>query len=222
MDESTRRALIALSHRFYERDAQTFDATRRRPWPGWHQVLEAWLQRGPLKRPMRVLDAGCGNGRFGHFLAAQSDLDIAYTGVDSSQGLVTAARASAGFPSYFVVQEIESWLESRGPGEPAFDLIVIFGVLHHIPGRDRRRRIMGTLAQLLAPGGLLAATWWMLHQSPRIEQLRLPWHTAPEIEPSQLEMGDTLLSWQGQGVRYCHFPAQEELESFLELPGLEH
>ena len=115
--------------------------------------------------------------------------------------------------------------------------MVLFGVLHHLPSRPSRRRLLEGLLALLRPGGYLVPTWWMLHRTPRISKKRVPWTLAPEIDVSRLESGDTLISWQSGGApryelmrvspliswqsggapRYVHFPTPDELEDLLDL-----
>ncbi len=40
MSAATERQLGAINHRFYERFAAEFSATRERPWPGWERIAE--------------------------------------------------------------------------------------------------------------------------------------------------------------------------------------
>ncbi len=88
MDPLTRHQLHALSLAFYEERAQDFDASRvDLPWPGWDRVA-SHLPGGRL----RVLDIGCGNGRFALDLLARGRA-LDYLGTDASEALLDAARA---------------------------------------------------------------------------------------------------------------------------------
>ncbi len=88
MDDSTRLRLNAINRAFYTRRAGSFVQTRNHPWPGWKRALGAF----PKDEPLRVLDIGCGNGRYGHFLAERAERPVAYTGVDLSPALLEEAR----------------------------------------------------------------------------------------------------------------------------------
>ncbi|MEO1087728.1 MAG: class I SAM-dependent methyltransferase [Acidobacteriota bacterium] len=229
MDESTRRALLDLSRSFYEQSAESFDSTRQHPWPGWRRILPRLprVDSPSGAELLRVLDAGCGNGRFGRFLAASTPRAVDYTGVDSSVGLIEAARRTDDLPGRFVAADLQEWLDASAAGAPSqeagdrsYDLVVLFGVLHHVPGRTARRRLLNDLASRVSEGGLLVATWWMLHETPRFEKLRVSWGEAPEISAADLDPGDALLTWQGRALRYCHFPDARELEDLEALPGL--
>ena len=66
MKPETVHALHAVDRRFYTERAEEFSGTRERPWKGWTGMLariEPLLPEEP-----RVLDIGCGNGRFARFL----------------------------------------------------------------------------------------------------------------------------------------------------------
>src|SRR5664279_238076 len=89
MDDLTIRTLNDLNRRFYETVAADFDATRQTAWQGWDPLVRY------LKPPLTVLDVGCGNGRFGVFLADRlGKTGLHYHGIDSSAILL--GRASAG------------------------------------------------------------------------------------------------------------------------------
>ncbi|MEM6797190.1 MAG: class I SAM-dependent methyltransferase [Acidobacteriota bacterium] len=240
MKKSTRSVLQKVNQRFYQRHGESFDATRQRPWPGWSALLE----QIPRREGLRVLDAGCGNGRFAHFLleglarpSGEPPL-FDYLGIDSERSLLEAAsagcRPDAG-SARFQRSELGQWLELET--EEFFDLVVLFGVLHHLPGEQQRLDALHALARRVAPGGLLAITWWMLHESPAIERKRIEWRDLSlrgaglddlDLEPSALDLqdledGDTLLSWKGDRhtPRYCHFPSERELGKSVQLPGLD-
>src|SRR4051812_21279538 len=86
MDDSTIRYLNDLNHRFYETVAAEFDATRQTAWQGWHQLIPYLMPR------LTVLDVGCGNGRFGVFLADRlGSANLHYHGIDSSVALLASA-----------------------------------------------------------------------------------------------------------------------------------
>ena len=106
--------------------------------------LAAWL---PTLAPgaARVLEVGCGTGRWLAELAADGPR---LTGLDFSAGMLAQARALA--PAAALVQATAVALPFA-PG--AFDLIYAVNALHHFP--DQPGFIRAAL-RLLRPGGTLA------------------------------------------------------------------
>ena len=226
MDEQTIRSLNAINRIFYSANAAEFDQSRSAPWPGWTQLLPHIRQipRGPATAMLRVLDVGCGNGRFGVFLADQLDPDeIHYCGIDSSPPLIARAKERA-LPFAGVEFQPLDFVEAgndlpRGP----FSLIGLFGILHHVPGQALRRELLRGLGERLAAGGILALTSWQFEAFRRFQSRLISWsdynRTAAEpIDTAQLEPGDHLLPWGdgGSALRYCHFASEGETRELLE------
>jgi len=208
MDERTRQQLREVNRVFYERQAESFSSTREHPWPGWTRVLA-----GVPAEPLRVLDVGCGNGRLARFLGGSRKLR--YLGIDTSRALVGVAREQLGDDDVrFEVRAAED------PPEGPFDLVAVFGLMHHVPGFEQRADLLASLGRRLAPAGRLAATFWRFGNDPRFEgRLR---DFGDDVDPAQLEAGDHLLLW-GEGsdargepvARYCHFCDADEIERLI-------
>jgi len=226
MDPATARALLDLNRRFYQRHAASFSRSRQRPWPGWRRVL-ALVDGRPA--PLRVLDAGCGNGRFADFLARTWPGEVDYLGVDACPQLLAHARPPAGDGRWrfehldLMGDDVERRLAGR-----RFELVVLFGLLHHLPGFQCRRDLLLRLGRVLAPAGRLVATVWRLDADPRFRRRRLPWRrhnagAATPIDPAALEPGDHLLTWNGDAgaPRYCHAASDAELDRLLATLPLE-
>ena len=218
MDHATRKRLLALNRDFYAREAESFSGTRNHPWPGWIRVVDG-LAPGPLA----VLDAGCGNGRLARFLLERGEDAVDYVGVDSSAALIDAARKATPSPGarFEVLDLIES--PEAIPAGP-FDLVAVFGLVHHLPGFETRLQLIRDLASRLARGGRIAVTCWRFGSDPRVEGRLLDWGDI--VDPARLDPGDHLLRWgESPDVgRYCHFAGDDEIDELaqtVQATGLE-
>lgn len=235
MDRDSILELDAVNRRFYARHADSFDAKRRHPWLGWRRVAEHLRD---LERPS-ILDVGCGNGRFGLYAAERARSGIEYVGVDRSREMLELARRRGAADWRW----LEADLVREGlPGEldeESFDLVVCFGVMHHLPGEATRRRLLREMAAATAIGGLLAVSFWQLGGQERftrraldVDELERGEGTAGAIARGEIELerGDFLLPWgdgteSGTGpgpvpVRYCHHVDRAEAERLVEARDL--
>ncbi len=106
----------------------------------------------------KVLDAGCGNGRFSWALC---QLGARVTAIDQSLSGIDAARlACANFPSFQARQH--DVLKDIGM-PAAFDLVWSFGVVHHT---GNTYLAVQNLAKCVKPGGHL---YLMIYSEPRFD-----------------------------------------------------
>lgn len=113
------------------------DAARRalvdgfvRPWPG-----------------ARILDLGCGTADMRAFLG-----DVTYVGVDHSARYVAHARARFGARADVRVGDIVA----LDPTLRGFDVVTVFGVLHHLDDAQARA-LLANVASALRAGGRCVA-----------------------------------------------------------------
>ena len=220
MKQATRQALLCINRRFYASGAaDEFSRSRTRPWTGWQRAL---AELPDLGASPRVLDVGCGNGRFAAYLKAHWPAGYRYLGVDASERLLEMARAHHPGP--------EAEFELLDFGADPVDLfalgdqelIVVFGVLHHLPSFEARAELLTGLLGLLKTGGALLCTLWQPDLDERLQRRLMPWRHAPEVDETDLEAGDHLLRWGDSdgSARYCHFAGATEAQSLLErLPA---
>ena len=205
MDEKTVQRLNAINREFYRVTAGEFDQTRGQPWPGWERLP------GYLQSPLSVLDVGCGNGRFGVFLAGHID-SLHYHGMDNNPALLARAREQL---SGAVLTERD--IVTQPPDSGEYDLVVLFGVIHHVPGWQQRQAFMQALAERLRPGGLLAFACWRFYEFERFRQRIVAWPDDIEVEAH-----DYLLDWRRGEValRYCHYVDDDEHGALVAATGL--
>jgi SAM-dependent methyltransferase len=103
------------------------------------------------------------------------------------------------------------------PMTGAYDLVALFGVMHHIPGAHQRQTFIQQLAERVKPGGLLAFACWRFYEFERFRQRIIPWP-----EDYVVEAHDYLLDWRrGEtALRYCHYVDDAEHAALIHASGL--
>jgi SAM-dependent methyltransferase len=139
-----------------------------------HFVTLAALQPGD-----RVLDVGCGIGRIARPLAAYLDASGSYDGFDvNAEGIAWCREHYAPYPNFrFAVADLhnrrynpggtQTAAEFRFPyGDASFDLVVLTSVFTHLlpPETDH---YLAEIARVLAPGGRVFATFFLLDDEAR-------------------------------------------------------
>lgn len=238
MNRLTRNQLLEINRAFYEAHAEAFDRSRgARPWPGWQRLLPYLSSSTPVsgtgrRRLGSVLDVGCGNARFACFLHT-AGFDFRYTGVDANPALLGAAHRQLPEPLASSADLVlHDFLASDRPGEALpdgpFELVVLMGVLHHVPGADWRIRLLQAAAGRLAPSGLLVLAAWQFEDDPREQRKRLEWGAlgpvlGEALDPGELEPGDVLLRFGEDPAappRFCHPVGDAEFERWPQTLGL--
>jgi tRNA (uracil-5-)-methyltransferase TRM9 len=198
--QSTSNALMALNRTLYADHAEAFSATRQKPWRGWDR-LTAEL---PAAERFSVLDAGCGNGRFGVYLGGRRAIE--YTGVDQSAALLAVARAA--LPDARLIEaDLISWSADR-----TYDLVAAMGVLHHVPTMALRTALLQELARCCRRW--LVFTFWSFDPAKAIDPRLVG------IDPAELEPGDHVLRFGTHGFRYCHLADEAERAQLIQSTGL--
>lgn len=212
MREAISDRLLALNRAFYQTFAGPFARTRANPQPGFSLLMPFFPEHC-----VTVLDVGCGEGRFGRFLADLRS-DLMYVGVDFSSELLQYAAAALP-DATFLQRDISDPgnLDDLGP----FDLVASLALLQHIPGRSNRIRALEEMGGRLKPDGRLVLSTWQFMQSPRQRRKVVPWSTIG-LSDDKLERNDYLLDWRsgGTGLRYVAYIDESELAALAHEASL--
>jgi SAM-dependent methyltransferase len=222
VDRTTIQTLIRLNQQFYQTFAEQFSATRQQIQPGVRDVIR---QIPPV---CRILDLGCGNGKLWQRLVEQG-FHGQYVGLDFSPDLLELAKQQAsqiragqsamGQPIFLQADLTEAAWENTVP-QPAYDFVLAFAVLHHLPGKSTVQRVLQQIHGFLAPGGKFILSAWQFLNSPRLRERIQDWSEIG-LSASQVEPGDYLLDWRqgGHGLRYVHAFTPNELEKLASRCG---
>jgi tRNA (uracil-5-)-methyltransferase TRM9 len=220
------RRLNEINRAFYETTASEFHATRGAAWRGWERLLLHVGESSEFRvlsteqgksTALSVLDVGCGNGRFGIFLAEQGKTPLAYHGLDNNAHLLDFARGDLAALEGLQARLAPFDLMNDALPDEQYDLVALFGVLHHVPGSERRLALMRDLAQRVKTGGILAFACWRFHEYPRFRDRITAWGADDHVEAH-----DYLLDWRRgeRALRYCHYVDDAEHAALVAATGL--
>lgn len=137
---------------------------------------------------LRVLDAGCGGGRYCR-LVGEAGADV--IGADHSSAVDKAAKLCAGLDN---VRFVQADLK-RLPLEPeSFDFAFSIGVMHH---DIRTRDVFDAVAKMVKPGGRLAV--WLYARNQAWQEALNDWlrRRTVTMPPEQLERWCKVGAWLG-------------------------
>ena len=236
MNKETVEKIIELNKNFYSSIFDHFSATRQYPWAGWERALKTVLKehkRQNKKKSLKVLDLACGNGRFFGFLQEElPNWRIDYTGADANEKLLKIAQRTFAKTNPNSKQD-----EPRAPKhtyrflkcdvikgidsiEEKCDLIVAFGITHHLPSQELRNQWFESVFKLGNARGIVVLTFWNYSKDPRSENAERSIKTSTvEISENELDGGDYFLGWDNKPnvYRYVHEYSKQELDNIVEV-----
>ncbi len=223
MDSTLRRRLVELNLDLYERLAGEFSASRERLQEGIHRALAS------LGSFSSLADIGCGDGRVGRSLrrgeigSPPRPWKGRYLGVDFSGALLERAGPSAsGFDLIQADLSQAGWARELPRPEGGYEALVLFSLLHHLPGARQRLEFLRECSTLLRPGARAALSVWRFLHRERFRRRVVPWSRIG-VDGAEVEDGDVLLDWRrgGHALRYVHAFDDDELIELCAEAGLE-
>lgn len=197
----------------YDEIGLAFSETRKkRMWPEIFPFIKM------VKKGMKVLDVGCGNGRL---IPEFRNKEIDYLGTDFSEVLLSFAKER--FPNKkFLLRDITKVKDWDRLGK--FDVIFCLGVMHHIPDRKLQHLVFQQMYQHLNQNGFLVLSVWNLWQSKFLKN-----HLLQIFE--KIENGNLSYIWMPFSVsdgekriktvqRFCKAYLPGELISLVKQAGL--
>lgn len=141
--------------KFYSKNAKHYHQTRQKFWVDGEKIIE---QIAALRlEKVRILELGCGSGRFLSYFKSRYKAEFDYVGVDISEGMLDLARKEHP-ESEFITGDM-SQIFSRFDAE-SFDVIVACASFQHLPSKQERQELIDNAYRLLRYEGLLMMTNW--------------------------------------------------------------
>jgi len=222
----------------YNHIAPDFANTRVNIWPEISVLFDY------IKKSDKVLDLGCGNGRFVSIIrekagppatlreraclpeilritkqaGSRSDAGGEYFGTDVSENLIDIAKQNYPNENFQATQPLKLPFS-----DSCFDAIYSIAVLHHIPSKDFRLEFLQEAKRVLKLGGLFVLTVW----KPKDKQerfLRAKFLLKKIFGlAGGLDFGDVIEPWFGnnKGERYFHCFKKDELTKLVRQAGFE-
>lgn len=218
MNSKLRHEIIKLNNDFYKKTAAEFSATRQYPWKGWFKLIPILhslpAQAGSIQHPKSILDLGCGNGRFASFLIEHmTSHTFEYIGIDSSEILLNFAKLKIKNLKFKVNFKETDIFDIVSLPKDKFDIVVGFGITHHIPGSEFRKEWFKAVSKIINKDGLLILSFWKPDESKLLSE-----------KLDGFEEGDYLMGWdKTEAKRYVHIYSNEELTeimTILQIKGL--
>lgn len=152
----------------------------------------------------KVLDLGCGNGRFYELFKEKS---IDYTGVDNSEKLIEIAKRRYPETKFLIADALNLSFPDN-----YFDKVYSFAFLHHIPSQEFRLKVLQEIRRVLKKEGVFILTVWKFHAKKEIFLL-FKYTILKIIGKSRLDFKDIFKPWGKKIKRYYHWFSKKELEN---------
>jgi ubiquinone/menaquinone biosynthesis C-methylase UbiE len=169
----------------YNLVSSSFASSRDRMWPELKFLFDY------AKEKEKVLDLGCGNGRFSQYLEKTD-----YTGVDFSEGMILEAQKRFVGRKFLVGDALHLPFQ-----ENCFDKVYSIAMFHQIPSFEYRMQVLSEIKRVLKKEGKVFLTVWRLSGGEKIEQF---------LEENEIYL---------KRKRYYYLFKEKELSSLLKEAG---
>ncbi|MCX6782310.1 MAG: methyltransferase domain-containing protein [Candidatus Magasanikbacteria bacterium] len=213
MDKRKAQEIVRQMRQIYNTVAKEWDASRGTPTRIKMKVIR------PVKKGMRVLDLGCGNGLMAGAIIGRGGR---YIGVDISGKFISLCKKK--YSSYIKTNEAE-FVTADAVKLPFknnyFDFAVSIAVMHHIPSAELRLKFLQELHRVLKSGAVAKLDNWNLLEDWGRKKFNISRQLANP--PAGYDKGDVFVSWKATGKkdypRFIHIFSDRELRSLARDAG---
>jgi len=161
MEDKIANKILIDTVKDYNSICDKYSSVREKEWKEFKFLFDN------VKKNEKVLDLGCGNGRFYKYLNLAD-----YFGVDPSSKLIDICRKNYPRAKFEVAYGDKLPFDNN-----FFDKIYSIAVLHHIPSEKLRIDFLRELKRVLKENGQIILTVWNLKEKTDGEkEVFLPWY----------------------------------------------
>lgn len=203
MNEDLAKTILDKTAADYNQVAEKYAQVREKNWKEMDFLFNDYLQSKD-----KVLDLGCGHGRFyENFISRGAE----YWGADFSENILKLAKRNYPKGRFTLSEALNLPYETE-----FFDKVYSLAVLHHIPSSRFRLEFLREAKRALKPNGCLILTVWDLKEKRRKRKFNLlTWYWERDLDKN-----DILLPWYGVKDTYFHCFTLTELVALVESVGL--
>jgi ubiquinone/menaquinone biosynthesis C-methylase UbiE len=205
MDKKYAKYLLDKTKNDYNLIAEDFSRTRENIWEEIRFLFDDYLTAGE-----KVLDLGCGNGRFYELF---KNKDVQYFGIDNSEKLIEIAKKKYPKADFRTGEALKLPFPNN-----YFNKVYSIAVLHHVPSTELRVQFLKETKRILRPGGKLILTAWNFHDK-KERFLLLKYTILKIIGKNKMDFRDILEPWADKTKRYYHWFSKRELAKIVKKAG---
>ena len=205
MEKKYAEYLLKKTQKDYNLIAEDFSKTRARIWDEIRFLFDNYLIEGD-----RVLDLGCGNGRYYETVKGKR---VDYIGVDNSERLIKLAQRKNPGVKFQTADAFNLPFSNN-----YFDKVYSIAVLHHMPSKKFRSQFLKEAKRVLKQRGLLILTVWKFYGKKKVF-LSFKYTILKLIGKSKLDFKDIFEPWGKKTERYYHWFSKRELANLVKREG---
>ncbi|EMR73436.1 methylase involved in ubiquinone/menaquinone biosynthesis [Thermoplasmatales archaeon SCGC AB-539-N05] len=190
--------------------AQSFDATRRKPWEQCVKFISN------LPKKSAVIDLGCGNGR--HLIPCAERCKKT-VGLDISKNLLNIVKKKIKEKRLNNVLLLHSNLTNLPLKDDSVDAVLFIASLHNIKCQEQRVKSLNEVRRILRKDGTALIGVWSRWQ----DRFRMYFLKEWLKKRKTSEFGDIELLWKQHGLnvpRFYHLYSKNEFLQDLKAAGL--
>ena len=190
--------------------AQSFDATRRKPWEQCVKFISN------LPKKSAVIDLGCGNGR--HLIPCAERCKKT-VGMDISKNLLNIVKKKIKEKKLNNVLLLHSNLTNLPLKDDSVDAVLFIASLHNIKSQEQRVKSLNEVRRILRKDGAALISVWSRWQ----DRFRMYFLKEWLKKRKASEFGDIELLWRQHGLnvpRFYHLYGKNEFLQDLKAAGL--